>query len=109
MRVEDNGLSCSDLDPQDALLLARAARDVVSAEYRTAKLRIKECELLLETLKDAAKQAHATWRDANDQIGTILDVFRLQGVCVDLPYPLLIPPLRHSSDSDSVDSDPSDA
>ncbi len=108
MRAADKGLSYTELDPQDALLLARAARDVVSAESRSADLRVKECELLLETLKDAAEQARTTWSEANDQVGTILAFFSHRGIRVDLPYPRLVPPVCHTLGFDSFPSLSSD-
>jgi len=108
MHAADKGLSYMALGPQDALLLARAARDVVSAESRSADLRVKECELLLETLKDAAEQARTTWSEANDQVGTILAFFGHQDIRVDLPYPQLVPPVCYTPDCDSFSSLSSD-
>ena len=105
IRAADNGLSHTALDPQDALFLARAARNVVSAEHQTAHLRVKECRLLLETLEAAAEQAQATWYDAIDQVSTILAVFHHHGVPINLPYPLLVPPPTDSDSDSSVHSE----
>ncbi len=109
MRAADKGLSYMALDPQDALLLARAARDVVSAESRSADLRVEECELLLETLKGAAEQARTTWSEANNQVDTILALFGHQGIRIDLPYPRLVPPVCYTPDLDSCPSLSSDS
>lgn len=65
--AEEQGSGSNSLDPQVALALARATRDVLTAEEEAAKLRILECEQLLETLKDAADDAHARVEDANYQ------------------------------------------
>jgi len=95
------------LDPQDALQLARAARNVVLAEFRTAHLRVTECEMLLETLKDAEEQAHTTC-DANDQIGSLLTFFHRQGIRIDLLPPLHdVSTTRHTFHMDSLPSFPS--
>lgn len=82
--AEEQGGGCNSLDPQVALALARASRDVLTAEEEVAKLRILECEQLLETLKDAADDAHARAEDANCQIGQILSFFDHQQIQVDL-------------------------
>ena len=92
MQITNGGLAHATLDPQNALRLARAARDVVHAEYQTAYIRIREGELRLETLRDAAEQAHATWCDANDQVGTILTFCHRKGLRIDLEPPH-VPPL----------------
>lgn len=81
--AEEQG-GCNSLDPQVALALARATRDVLTVEEEAAKLRILECEQLLETLKDAADDAHARVADANCQIGQILSIFDHQQIQVDL-------------------------
>ena len=114
MRVADEGPAYA-LNPQTALRLARAARDVVLAEYQTAFIRIRESELYQETLRDAAEQAHATWCDANDQVGTILAFCHREGIHIDsdpphvpplpaLPFVPLFPSLHdiaNSTDSDT--------
>lgn len=82
--AEEQGSGCNTLDPQVALALARATRDALTAEEEAAKLRILECEQLLETLKDAAEDAHARVDDANNQIGQILSIFDRQKLQVDL-------------------------
>lgn len=111
IQVANTGLTNAILDPQNALLLARAARDVVLAEYQTAYIHIKECELRLETLRDAAEQACATWYDANDQVRTVLSLCDREGIPIDLdppcdpplsdldPMPLF--PSLHPTDSDT--------
>ena len=50
---------------------------MVSAESQSADFHVKECNLLLETLKDAAEQACTTWSEAHDQIGTIFAFIRI--------------------------------
>lgn len=82
--AEEQGSGCNALHPQVALALARATRDALTAEEEAAKLRVLECEQLLETLKDAAEDAHARVEDANFQIGQILSIFDRQGIQVDL-------------------------
>ena len=85
--TEEQGSDCDTLDPQVALALARATRDALTAEEEAAKLQILECEQLLETLKDAAEDAHARVEDANCQIGQILSIFDRQKMQVDLHRP----------------------
>lgn len=65
---------------------------MVLAEYQTAYIRIREGELLVETLRDAAEQAHATWCDANDQVGKILAFCHHEGIHIDIDPPH-VPPL----------------
>lgn len=106
MRAADKGLTYTALDPQSALQLAQAARAVVQAEYETADLRVKECELLLETLRDTAEQTLSTWRDASDQVGTILAFFSRQCIHVDLFHPPHSPPRSPLLDSELSFSSP---
>lgn len=96
--AEEQGTGCNALDPQVALALARATRDALAAEEEAAKLRILECEQLLETLKDAAEDAHARVEDANCQIGQILSIFDHQEMHVDLRKQNFEPSPRHFSD-----------
>jgi hypothetical protein len=107
IRAADQGQNFTALDPQDALHLAHAARDVVDAELRTAGLRVKECEMLLETLKDAEEQARVTRCDANDQIGALLTFFHRQGIRLSLLSAPHIPPSRCTPHMDSGPSFPS--
>lgn len=109
--AEEQGSGCNTLDPQVALALARATRDALTAEEEAAKLRIMECEQLLETLKDAAEDAHARVEDANWQIGQILSIFDRHKMRVDLrrqnfepshfnnDWSICIPPIPSQCDS----------
>lgn len=100
--AEEQGLGsgCHTLEPQVALALARATRDALAAEEEAAKLRIEECEQHLETLKDAAEDAHARVEDANYQVGQVLSFFDHQEMRVDLRKQSFEPSPHHSSDSD---------
>ena len=80
MFATENGFRWTSLEPRLALALARAARDTIMAEEEVAKLRIKECEDRLETLKDAADHVHARAADANMQVGVLLNSFDRQGI-----------------------------
>ena len=51
---------------------------------RQALIFFLKCEQLLETLKDAAEDAHARVEDENCQIGQILSIFDCQKMQVDL-------------------------
>ena len=95
--AEEQGSGCNALDPPVALGLARATRDALIAEEDAAKLRILECEQLLETLKDAADDAHARVEDANCQIGQILSIFDQQEIQVDLRKQNFEPSPHHFS------------
>ncbi|KAF8811863.1 hypothetical protein BYT27DRAFT_7208111 [Phlegmacium glaucopus] len=69
------GLNWTSLEPQLALALARAARDTLMAEEKTAKLRVEECKGLLATLQDSMDDAHARAEDAHHQIASIMTLF----------------------------------
>ena len=70
------------------------------AEEEAGKLRILECEQLLETLKDAADDAHARVEDANQQIGQILSLFDHQEIQVDLRRKNFKPSSHHFTGSE---------
>jgi hypothetical protein len=104
MLASQKGLNWTSLDPQLALALARAARDVMMAEEETAKLKIVECKNLLATLEDTLDDARARVEDAQQQIGSVLSFFDQQGIQVDL-RPLHFEVFQdhpHSSDIDSI-------
>lgn len=84
MLASQKGFSWSALEPQLALALARAARDTLMAEEETAKLRVRECENLLATLKDTLDDAHARVEDAHQQIASIMTFFDQQGIQINL-------------------------
>ena len=96
--AEEQGSGCEALDPQVALALARATRDTLMAEEEAGKLRILECEHLLETLKYAADDAHAHVEDANYQIGQILSIFDHQEIHVDICKQQFKPSPHHFTD-----------
>ena len=84
MYADEKGFNWTGLEPELALALARAARDTITAEQEVAKLRIKECEDRLETLKNAADDVPARVQDANEQVATLIGRFNREAIRVDL-------------------------
>ena len=103
MLAVEKGFNWTALEPQLALALARATRDTLMAEEKAAKLRVHECENLLETLKDSVDDAQVRLEDANHQVGTIISFLDEYGVDVNFrPLQFEPSPLSdRSSDSES--------
>jgi hypothetical protein len=98
MLASRTGFSWSSLEPQLGLALARAARDTLMAEEETVKLRIRECENLLATLKDTLDDTHARVTDAHNQIASIMSFIDQQGIQINL-RPLSLPFDPHPNQS----------
>ncbi len=109
MSITEKKPNATSLDPHLALTLARAARDVLIAEEGVARHHVKECLRMLDTLNDAADEAHACVQDANHQIGTILNMFEQQGIRVNLSSTHSKPSflIRSKSPGSSSDDTPS--
>ena len=107
MYAVEKGFHWTSLEPQLALGLARAARDTIMAEQDAAKLRIKECEDLLETLKDSADDILARVQDANLQVGALLTTFDREAIRVDF-LPQCFEPSFHVPDDQHHPRSPSD-
>jgi hypothetical protein len=107
MFAAEKGFHWTSLEPQLALALARAARDTIFAEQEAAKLRIKECEDRLETLKDAADHVIVRVQDASKQVGILLNSFDQEAIRVDM-VPRRFVPSFHVPD-DPQPRSPSDA
>ena len=96
-------------DPETALAMARATRDVLAAEEEVASLRVEECRLMLETLQDAVYFAHTRLEDAESQIGHLLSTFQQENLSVDLQIRKLRPSYSYypdpelSNDVDAMD------
>jgi hypothetical protein len=104
MLASQKGLNWTVLDPQLALALARAVRDTLMAEEKTAKLRILECENLLATLKDTLDNSQARVEDAHQQIASVISFLDQQQIQINL-RPLQFKALQDhplSSDTDSI-------
>jgi len=84
MYAAEKGLHRTCLPPQLALALARAARGITLAEQETAKLRIKECEDLLETplQRRCRRCTCARVHDAQRQVASLLVIFDREGIHV---------------------------
>lgn len=104
MLASENGSSWSCLEPQLALTLARAARDTLMAEEKTARLRIRECEDMLATLKDSLDDAQARVTDSHQQIASILTFIDQQGIRINL-RPLNFEGVQDHTTSSDMDSD----
>jgi len=109
MFATEKGDNIDSFDPETALALARATRDVLAAEEEVANLRVEECRLMLETLQDAVDFAHTRLEDAESRIGHLLSTFQQENLSVDLQIRKLRPSYSYypdpelSNDVDAMD------
>ena len=79
MVAAERGCTWTSLDAPLALALSHAARDTLMAEEDTINLKIAECETLLSTLRDSSEAARGRVKDADEQVGSVLQVFKEKG------------------------------
>lgn len=95
---------------QQALRIARAARDTVAAAHQTASYRIQVAEQVLSRLRDDLEETNSWVREAEIQIGEILEVLASTeggGLTQSDFQPILISS-NHTNISDSTSSSGSD-
>jgi len=96
------------INQQYALALARAAHDTLMAEEKLAKSRVTECLRLLDTLHDAVDAIHFQVKEANFQLGSVLNIVDRLGISIDPSESTRLigprPPSPSSSESDSTSS-----
>jgi len=81
--AEEQGLNGA-LEPELALALARATKDLFEAEERVLLTEVEECNVRLKTLHDSIDAVQARKRDAHFQIGRIVSTMTRHGIPVDL-------------------------
>ena len=72
------------LEPELALALARATKELFEAEERVLLTEVEECHVRLKTLQDLIDAVQARKRDAHFQIGRIVSTMTRHGIPVDL-------------------------
>lgn len=80
--LAEKSADISDLQPQAAADLARAARDALLAAERLALTRVLEAQERLEALKDSLDQAHAQVKEAEVQMQYVMSAIEDRQVLV---------------------------
>lgn len=83
MYASSHGQDFTDLEPSIALALARAASNLLEADFNTAQSRIRECEAQLLILQDSADEIKARLEDANHQLGAVLHTIHTEKLDVE--------------------------